>query len=264
MTKRIELEALPNTRDLGGIKTRDGRKIAQRRLIRSGELFPGTEADISKLKCEYALKTIIDFRTPSERLSHPDPVIDGTNYITLPVLDERTLGITREDGDSTERQSLRDMLYSPGFDACAYMSGTYKALITSEYSLAQYKEFFRILLFHNDGAVLWHCSAGKDRAGLAAVFVLTALGVPADAVIEDYVSTNVFLRKDAPCKARELSITESDILDKLYTVFGVSEDYIKTVFRLMEQDCGSTDGFLHKRLGVGPEEREILRRKYLI
>lgn len=264
MAKRIELEALPNTRDLGGLKACGGRTVAPRRLIRSGELSPGTAADIKTLTCEYGLKTIVDLRSPLEREGRPDPEIPGVSYVSLPVLDERTLGMTREDGDVTERQSLRDMLYSPGFDAAAYMTGTYRALITSERSLARYKRFFGVLLSHEEGALLWHCSAGKDRAGVAAAFILTALGVPREAVIEDYMSTNTFLRDDAPKKARELGITEPHILHKLRTVFGVSEAYILAVFDYMERTCGSAEGFLQERLGIGQEERELLRRKYLI
>lgn len=70
---RIPLESLPNTRDLGGIRTADGRSIRLRRLLRSGALAGISDADREKLLKEYNLKTVIDFRTDTEREEKPDP-----------------------------------------------------------------------------------------------------------------------------------------------------------------------------------------------
>ena len=94
--QRIELEGLVNTRDLGGFETVDGRKIRPGRLIRSGELYDATSEDIKKLTQQYHLKTIVDFRTETERAGRPDPDIEGVRYIFNPILNEETMGITRE------------------------------------------------------------------------------------------------------------------------------------------------------------------------
>ena len=54
-TGRIPLEGLPNTRDLGGIRTMEGKKILPARLIRSGALYEATPADLERLMGEWRL-----------------------------------------------------------------------------------------------------------------------------------------------------------------------------------------------------------------
>jgi hypothetical protein len=51
----------------------------------------------------------------------------------------------------------------------------------------QYKKFFELLLAQNSGALLYHCSAGKDRTGVATALLLSALGVDRETVIKDYL-----------------------------------------------------------------------------
>ena len=93
---RIPLERLYNTRDLGGIGTTDGRRIRPHRLIRSGQLSGMTERDARVLAEEYELKTVVDFRTEREKEESPDPVPEGITYLEIPILDELSVGITRD------------------------------------------------------------------------------------------------------------------------------------------------------------------------
>ena len=53
----------------------------------------------------------------------------------------------------------------------------YRSLVTHDYSIAHYRQFFAHLLAQTDGALLYHCSAGKDRVGVGTMLLLTALGV---------------------------------------------------------------------------------------
>ena len=63
---------------------------------------------------------------------------------------------------------------------------TYQDLVTTEEGIKAYQNFFKTLLEY-DGAILWHCSQGKDRAGLAAFFLEYILGVPMEECIKDYL-----------------------------------------------------------------------------
>ena len=83
-TGRIPLEGLPNTRDLGGIRTMEGKKILPARLIRSGALYEATPADLERLVGEWRLGTVVDFRTAVERSQKPDPDMDGVTNIFNP------------------------------------------------------------------------------------------------------------------------------------------------------------------------------------
>ena len=102
---KIQLEGLYNTRDLGYFKSLDGRKIRSHKLIRSGELYNLSDNDKKILLDEYNLKTIIDFRTKTERDEKPDPVLEKVNVVINPILEEKTLGITKENNSQTDSNS---------------------------------------------------------------------------------------------------------------------------------------------------------------
>ena len=105
---RIPLERLYNTRDLGGIETTDGRRIRPHRLIRSGQLSGMTERDARVLAEEYELKTVVDFRTEREKEESPDPVPEGITYLEIPILDELSVGITRD--QESEQRMLKFLM----------------------------------------------------------------------------------------------------------------------------------------------------------
>ena len=61
--KKIQLKGIENAMDLGGIKTRDGKAIRSKMLIRSGGLSRADESDIKTLTGEYNVKLVVDLRT---------------------------------------------------------------------------------------------------------------------------------------------------------------------------------------------------------
>ena len=74
----------------------DGQRIRPHRLIRSGQLSGMTEKDARGLVEEYQLKTVVDFRTEREKEESPDPIPEGVAYLEIPILDELSVGITRD------------------------------------------------------------------------------------------------------------------------------------------------------------------------
>ena len=166
---RITFEQLKNTRDLGQFTAMDGRRIRPRHLLRSGNLHALSLEDRAILQNDYQIKTVIDFRTETEREHEPDTKISGVTYHWIPILDEATMGITHEESGKSGMEQLISLLMNEGFDAKQYMIATYRQLVNNSYSRGHYRRFFDILLTApTDGAVLWHCSAGKDRVGIIA------------------------------------------------------------------------------------------------
>ena len=260
MSGRILLKTLPNTRDLGGMPVLGG-VLRGRRLLRSGCLFGAGDEDLRILCEEYDLRTIVDFRAPMEIREKPDPDLPGVEYVPLPVLNEATLGITREESGG-QRQSIQEMICAPGFDPIAYMSGTYRAIMEEENALLQYRKFLAVVLHQEEGAVLWHCSAGKDRAGVGTAFLLMALGAENEDIMADYLLTNRFVQGDIARKTCEYGFTDPEICEKLRIVFGVNRPYLQSVFDAIRETYGTRERFLEEVLGVSEKEREILRKKY--
>ena len=69
------------------------------------------------------------------------------------------------------------------------MDNAYRELVRRDRQSA-WSNIFNILLADNGGAVLYHCSAGKDRTGVVTAVILTALGVDKDTIYQDYLLTN--------------------------------------------------------------------------
>lgn len=257
----IVLEKLYNTRDLGGAHGAGGRIVRSGRLIRSGELFRASEKDLDLLKTRWALTDIADFRCAAERRQAPDPVLAGVKVHWFPVLPEETLGITHADSGRDPLNSMKEMMRSGTFQAEAYMAGLYRAMMQSESALAAYRDFFDLLLT-GPQTLLWHCSAGKDRAGIAAALVLCALGVSRQEIMEDYLLTNRCTALQAEKAGRALFPADAAMQAAYCTIMQVSPAYLEAVFAEMDR-CGGTDAFLETRLHLNQAKRARLQALYL-
>ncbi len=263
---RIALEGLYNTRDLGGIRTSDGQRIRPHRLIRSGQLAGMTQKDAGVLRKEYDLCTIVDFRTEKEKEENPDPVPEGVAYVEIPILDELSVGITRDRESEKRMLKLLAEKLDSGVDAAAeYMQGLYRSMVKQEYCRRQYRRFFDVLLEQERGAVLWHCSAGKDRVGVGTAFLLWALDVPEETIYEDYRLVNeltgaVVDKELARIRAR---IPDERLLECLRSLMQVQDSYLRSVQNEILADYGSMDAFLEREMGLDREARTRLREKYL-
>lgn len=268
---RIPLEGLPNTRDLGGIINMEGKQILPKRLIRSGTLCDATPADLEKLKGEYRLGTVVDFRTSVERSQKPDPEMDGVIQIFNPILKEETVGITfgEEEEGGSKKDALVGMLEhasSLGGNPEIYVDKLYEDLVLDSHAAAYYGRFFDILLEADDRSVLWHCTAGKDRVGVGTALLLSALSVDRDTIIRDFVKTNEYVMEQAVRTAEMVREKTKDdrLSDCVRVLLTVSEDYIRHAFSAMEGACGSVEAYLKERIGLNGQKTEALKRKFLI
>lgn len=256
---RIPLESLPNTRDLGGIRTADGRSIRLRRLLRSGALAGISDADREKLLKEYNLKTVIDFRTDTEREEKPDPEMEGVQIIINPIAEEETMGITRGRRGLLELLDLKQ-------DADELMMKIYPRLVGDTLSREHYARFFEYLLAQEEGAILWHCSAGKDRAGLGAALVLAALGVPESTIRADYLLTNTYLQpvnEQLIAQLAKVSGASAEKLAKVKIIFDAKEAYFDSALNYIKNEYGTATEYLKKALGMDKRKLQKLQRMYL-
>lgn len=257
---RIHLQSLPNTRDLGALTTDGGLHIIPRKLLRSGDLYHLSMSDKEILADEYNLKTVVDFRTEAERRERPDTIMAGVEYYHIPIFDEDGVGLSRE------KKDVRAFMENTE-NAQDFMQKQYETIIRDQYSIKQYAKFLDLILHHKDGAILWHCSMGKDRAGVGTILLLSALGVPEDTIREDYLRTNRYLEGDRRYMERLMETkgaVGAEMEQKLDILFQVKESYIDAVFRVIREEYGSMDKFLRKGLYLTPKAKEELCDKYLL
>jgi protein-tyrosine phosphatase len=175
----LALQGVTNFRDLGGYVTADGRRVRHGLVFRSAALRSLTAADIEQL-AGLPLRTVADLRGTREITIQPSPAIPGCE--NLPMIIEPRIGA-----------SLRDLLQrqqATGEDVIAILAQAYATYVTEH--LPVYRRLFDLILDAERLPLVFHCTAGKDRTGVGAALLLTALGVPEEDVIADYRATDRF------------------------------------------------------------------------
>ncbi len=263
ISERYLLRGAPNARDLGGLPTMDGRKVRTGLLLRSGELAGITDADAQTLS-QYPLRTVIDFRTDLEREQKPDRVLAGVRYIHCPIVQQAAAGLTREEQADPYGAVVAHAKTMAGKER-AFMCELYRGLVTREFSVDHYRQFFALLLAQTDGALLYHCTAGKDRVGVGTMLLLTALGVDWPVIVENYLITNERMAASTDClltAVKDYDLTEAE-RDVIRTFDCADAEFLTAARDAAEARHGSMDAFLSQALGVGEAEREILRARWL-
>ena len=241
----ISFENIQNARDLGGIRTADGRCVKPGRLLRGAALENASDADIARLENEFHLRHIVDLRDAGECEERPNRPVPGAQAHSCPVL------------PGMPKKAPMDTI--PDFDGI--FRKVYAKMAQSETSSAAYAAMFRVLLDCPEGAVYFHCAQGKDRTGIAAILILTALGADLETAKEDYFLSNIGL-KDAEAEPMSVGVRPwpKEVLDKLFNVFPeILDIYLNT----LEETWGGLDAYLRGPLGLTDADFEKLRALYL-
>jgi len=177
----ITLQGAYNFRDLGGKCTSTGQSLKHNLLFRSDELNGLTEEDVALLD-SINIQTIIDFRTDQERAQSIDKIpATCANEIHLNIL-------------SADMSQLMALVQGGNADYKQIMLDIYKDLVLSETAQQEYKAFFDYLQTPKYLGLVYHCSAGKDRTGIATALIYSALGVDWADIVADYLYSNQFLQ----------------------------------------------------------------------
>ncbi|MBR6342158.1 MAG: tyrosine-protein phosphatase [Treponema sp.] len=252
----IKQKRLKNYRDLGGIQTADGRFTRPHMLIRGTTLFDPTVLGIKILKDKYKLKTVIDLRTQKELLEKPDILIDGVEIVHMPVITEAVAGISHE----KKVRSMKTLVLMPR------MEDLYVSMVTGE-SLENVVKILRFILTlpSQKFAVIFHCTAGKDRTGVIAALLLSFLGVDRETIIRDYLLTNRHVQFKANMAYIGLLLTRGNhkLAHKIKHYFMAEPDFIKASLNRLEKDFGSLEEFFRQKLKFTEEETKKIKDKFL-
>ncbi len=261
----IPMEGGRNFRDLGGYQTEDGRQVKSGLLFRSGVLHHLSDADYRKIE-ELGINTVVDFRATDERQGEPTQWRAGD--VDMHTWDyEMNMG-----GDDAEGNAALSAFANPdlsGADAEALMAALYRDMI--EQQRPHYAAMFDELV-KSDDPLLFHCSAGKDRTGIAAALLLTALGVDRDTVMADYTLSEAIAglpEYQSAAPALDEGTDESYAFlasmppAALDALMGTRPAYLEAALDEMTQRAGSVDAYIRNDLGVSDQELQILRARYL-
>lgn len=244
------LEAVDNARDYGDYATAAGRRVRPGQLIRTAHHARATDADLERM-AGWKIATVVDLRRPGERRHQPSRRHTGFAGSVIEV----------EHDDGGEAPHLTFLKNSDLTEASgrAFMTDTYRSMPFDPGHLDVFARYFRAL-GADEGAVVIHCAAGKDRTGLLAALTHRLLGVHHDDLVEDYLLTNaaVDLAGRAPAIAKQLqALTGRVASDAAVTAFlGVEAAYLDAAFVAMEDRHGSVDAYLEQALGVDAALRD--------
>ncbi len=249
--RHLPLEGAANFRDLGGYEAAGGRRVAYGRIFRSDELFRLNEMD-EQLLNTLGLRTVVDLRNPDEVLKRPDRLPPGSTYVNLPVylgdaISLKDILFFRHQMDSRFQHFYRETLVDRGAPALG-------ALLRLAADPARLP-------------LLFHCTAGKDRTGVAAMLLLSICGVPRRTIVADYTLSNLALEWSLETFRRNSSSNWSVPglrLEQLLPLFSARGEILEGVYDHIEAKYGSMEDYLLGPVGLTPEEFQAIRSNLLV
>lgn len=243
-TRAVPVKGATNFRQLGGYETKQGTHVKWNKLFRSGEISRLTDQDMNVLAGKH-INYVVDFRGNEEVAKAKDRLPKGAVYLQLPAGSENINSWMTQ----LPKMNSADSLMASFYSQTAHLK-------------AKYQPFFKeLLLMPDTSALLFHCTAGKDRTGIGAALLLYALGVPEETILADYLESNIY-RKE-----------ENEKMVKMMTGMGVKEqvakdlaavktEYLQATYYAIVQQYGSLDTFLTKEMGLSDADLVVLKKKY--
>jgi len=251
----LELERVPNARDLGGIAAGDGRIVKSGLLFRGCALADATEHDKDVLFSDLGIACVVDLRCGWELEAKPDRIPDGVEYLHIPFYDLEKVGIEYTESSEGTKTVGRDVACEP--------SRFYQSL-SNRLTTAQMEQALDEVFAHSTAGhpVYIHCSGGKDRAGIMSLLVLEVLGASREDILDDYLYTNV--SRDARYDemfARFLRLSDGDEQRAHELVVGhrAIPENIAAFYDAIDVEYGGWSAFMNDVLAMTPDRIACLR-----
>ena len=251
----VPVDGAVNLRDLGGYRTAEGARVDARKLFRSGTLAFLSSFGLEEFG-ELDMALVCDLRRDEERVQEPTPdELPSRRRLEIPI-------------DPGSAVVLRERLAAKDFglaDRVRFMTSVTAELITDH--AEDYAKMFAGLLEASDGGFLVHCSAGKDRTGVACALILHTLGVPRETVIADYLLTNEHMDYENYVLPRLASRWEGDgepVREEVMALAGVRPEYIHAAYAAIEGQFDSVEEYIRQAIGLNDSAVAELRSRYLV
>lgn len=256
----IPLQGAVNFRELGGYPAADGRRVRYGLLYRGGNLDALSSPEDQRTLQSWGLRTILDLRSAGEAEKHPDPAVPGAAYQRICAMrmrdgaemDFSSTGIERL---AAEKAAFEREAGRPVHDF-EWFSAIYRQM---PFQNLAYRALFA-MLERRQTPILFHCTCGKDRTGIAAVLILLALGVDRQTALEDYMLTNRYRRAIIEASLRGRSPQERELLQ---SVEGVSAPMGAGAIDGILARFGSFEAYFASEYGLDGPRLAALRDFYL-
>jgi len=236
----IPLQGAWNARSFAGLKGKHG-PIPASAFVRTADLSRLTDADRDALAAA-GVKLDIDLRTADEEAQSHDVLADDARF------DYQRVSLM-----GTEKMDLQKMMTTfPDSLGLAYRQwlGSNKP---------QFKQVFQRIAAQDDGTVLFHCTAGKDRTGIISGVLLDLAGVPRADIVHNYAISAHYLEdqpKDSAMNAQMMALMRQhpEIARKMAGMAGTAPENMEMFLDALHKQYGGAAGYLKE---VGLSEAEI-------
>ncbi len=247
-SRAVVLQGASNFRDLGGYPTKSGKQMKWGKIYRSADISKLTDNDV-KILSDLNIKMVCDLRGEKEAELAPDRIPVGTDRILLSAGSEN-IGAPGSFMKYMKTPERADSMILSVYTRTDHLGKKYKPM------------FDQLLALESDKALLFHCTAGKDRTGVGAALILYSLGVDESVIFKDYELTNEY-RKES--NEQFVKMLKAQGLPEAAgrSMMAAKPEYLKAAFDAIEKQYGSMDSFLDKEIGLTAEKRNVLNAKFL-
>jgi protein-tyrosine phosphatase len=245
--RHLPLQGARNFRDLGGYRAADGRHVRWGRVFRSDQLSYLTGSDLAYLE-RIGIQAVCDLRGSEERRDSPDRLPALAAYHTLPIYENQP------------RAPLMNILLFRRHLLGATLERGYIDFL--EHGAPSYGQLLRLAV--ENPPIVYHCAAGKDRAGIATALLLALLGVPDETILADYSLSNLafdhfydsFVRED---RLRRLGVPN----EQVQALFVVEIAWLEGLLAYLRETYGTVENYLIQKAGLDEEIIARLRASLL-
>jgi protein tyrosine/serine phosphatase len=220
-------------------------------LYRSGSLSYLTPEGAALLTSQLSIKLILDLRSSRERQTSPAPEIPGVDVKWFP---------TEREPQPTD---IKDFMGDKGGE-----HGFSKMYIdTLEVNKPSYKHVLEYLRDSPEQAVLFHCTAGKDRTGVLAALVLSLVGVPDEVIAQDYALTRIGIEPQKETLTSIITRWKPEWTEETpgFNAFSqVKAEYMMAFLEIVRREYGGMEGYAKSSLGLSEEDVEKIRRNLTV
>jgi protein-tyrosine phosphatase len=253
-SRLVPLEGGINFRDIGGYLNTQGQTVRWRKIMRCGHLANLTDGDLNTLET-IGVSRIHDFRREEEQNQNPSCAIRAD------FIDDYQVSI----GDISRFWEFL-------FDGQLSAESSHELVVNSYRNCIQvvipaFSRFMRHIVDNADSASVFHCSAGKDRTGMAAALILSALDIPRDTIVADYMLTIEHYNSDKLIDIVEGHLRDAKVehWDRSWLVpyCSVHEDNIVAFLEAIDAEYGDVKSYLISGLGLSQADIDKMQESFL-
>jgi protein-tyrosine phosphatase len=231
----VPLQGALNVRSFAGLRGRNG-PIPATSFIRAADLNRLTVADRDALAARGVVLDL-DLRTADEANDSSDPlaVDDRFRYVRISLM-------------GTEKLDLANMPDDLGSMYVGSLAANQR----------QFRQVFETIAAQQDGTVLFHCTAGKDRTGMIAAILLSLAGVPRSEIVHNYAISAHYLEpmmKQSPQVAEMVRQNP-----KIAALMGTPAESIEAFLDALDGRHGGARAYL-RTIGVSDADVQRLMQR---